>query len=71
MRNITVTVGDGVYHRARLYAAKWDTSVSALVSNFLVNMPFFTQLMEDRRVAEEAKANALATTNAAIKKTSS
>lgn len=35
MRNITVTVDDDVYHRARLRAAERRTSVSAIVRRIL------------------------------------
>ena len=35
MRNVTVAVPDDVYRRARVRAAEADTSVSALVANFL------------------------------------
>jgi len=36
MKNITVTVDEEVYRRARVKAAERDTSVSALVKEFLV-----------------------------------
>ena len=35
MRNITVSVDEETYRRARIRAAELDTSVSALVSEFL------------------------------------
>jgi uncharacterized protein YdaU (DUF1376 family) len=35
MKNITVTVDDETYRRARIMAAERDTSVSALVTHFL------------------------------------
>jgi len=35
MKNITVTVDDETYRRARIKAAEQDTSVSALVKQFL------------------------------------
>lgn len=35
MKNITVTVDDETYRRARVVAAERDTSVSALVRDFL------------------------------------
>ena len=38
MRNITVTVDDEVYRKARIHAAARDTSVSALVRQFLVGL---------------------------------
>ncbi len=38
MKNITVTVDDDVYRRARIKAAEKDTSVSAMVRQFLVEV---------------------------------
>jgi hypothetical protein len=38
MRNITVSVDDETYRRARVKAAERDTSVSALVKQFLVGL---------------------------------
>ena len=35
MKNITVTIDDDTYRRARVKAAEMDTSVSALVKDFL------------------------------------
>lgn len=35
MRNITVTVSEEVYRKAKIRAAEFDTSVSALVRDFL------------------------------------
>jgi len=35
MKNITVTVDDQTYRKARIKAAEQDTSVSALVKHFL------------------------------------
>ena len=35
MKNITVSVDEEIYHRARVRAAEQRTSVSALVKNFL------------------------------------
>lgn len=37
MKNITVSVPDEVYRQARIRAAERDTSVSALVREFLVH----------------------------------
>jgi predicted CopG family antitoxin len=39
MRNITVTVPDDVYRRARIWAAERDTSLSAVVKYLLETMP--------------------------------
>ena len=38
MKNITVTVDDETYRRARIKAAERDTSVSALVRHFLAEL---------------------------------
>jgi len=38
MKNITVSVDDEVYRRARMKAAEQDTSVSALVKGFLTEL---------------------------------
>ncbi len=38
MRNITVSVPDHIYHRARVRAAERETSVSALVREFLQDL---------------------------------
>ena len=38
MKNITVTVDDETYRKARVKAAERDTSVSALVKHFLAEL---------------------------------
>lgn len=38
MKNITVSVDDDTYRRARIKAAEQDTSVSALVKQFLTEL---------------------------------
>ncbi len=38
MRNITVSLDDETYRRARMAAAQRDTSVSALVKRFLLDL---------------------------------
>lgn len=38
MKNITVTVSDDVYREARVHAAAVGTSVSALVTQFLMSL---------------------------------
>ena len=38
MKNITVSLDDDTYRRARMIAAQRDTSVSALVKRFLVEL---------------------------------
>ena len=38
MKNITVTLDDETYRRARIHAAAHDTSVSAMVKQFLIEV---------------------------------
>jgi hypothetical protein len=38
MKNITVSLDDEIYRRARIKAAEQDTSVSALVKKYLVDL---------------------------------
>src|SRR3989442_8381606 len=38
MKNLTVSLDDDIYRRARMIAAQRDTSVSALVKRFLVEL---------------------------------
>ncbi len=38
VKNITVTVDDETYRRARIRAAELDTSVSALVRRYLIDL---------------------------------
>ena len=39
MKNITVSLDDETYRQARVFAAQHDTSVSALVKEFLSELP--------------------------------
>jgi len=59
MKNITITVDDEVYRRARIKAAEQDSSVSALVKSYLIQLANGTNasgLSEfDRLAAEEQK----------------
>ena len=54
MKNITVSVADEVYRRARMKAAERGTSVSALVRDFLENLDFDKQDFERRRELQDA-----------------
>jgi uncharacterized protein YdaU (DUF1376 family) len=38
VKNITVSLEDDIYRRARMVAAERDTSISALVEGFLVSL---------------------------------
>ena len=49
MKNITVSVEDEVYQRARIKAAELDTSVSALVKAFLNKLTEEESDMERRK----------------------
>ena len=53
MKNITVSVDDETYHRARIKAAERDTSVSALVKQFLTGLA--TDESEAERLAREER----------------
>lgn len=59
MRNITVSVPDSVYRAARMRAAERDTSVSALVAEFLATLSGGEEFgrLEDqqRRIVSEIK----------------
>ena len=54
MKNITVSVDDDTYRRARLKAAERDTSVSALVRDFLTGLSAGESEFE--RLAKEEQA---------------
>jgi len=49
MRNITVTVSEETYRKARVWAAELDTSVSALVRDFLEKVAHTESDFERRR----------------------
>ncbi|MBX3030958.1 MAG: hypothetical protein KF809_12420 [Chloroflexi bacterium] len=58
MRNITVTVPDAVYKAARIRAAEADTSISALVAEYLTALAAendtFSALEERQQVITES-----------------
>lgn len=57
MKNITVTVDDETYRRARIKAAEKDTSVSALVRQFLTEVAADESRAERlRRLEAETRA---------------
>ena len=39
MKNVTISLDDEVYRRARVIAAQRDTSLSAMVKKFLLSLP--------------------------------
>ena len=49
MRNITVTIPDDVYRRARIWAAERDTSVSAVVKYLLETCLLYTSRCVNRK----------------------
>jgi len=53
MKNITVSVQEEIYRRARIKAAERDTSVSALVKDFLVALA--AEEPDDRRLEREER----------------
>jgi hypothetical protein len=54
MKNITVSVDDETYRRARMRAAEQDTSVSALVKRFLAELT--TRESDAERLKREEQA---------------
>lgn len=57
MKNITVSVDDETYRRARIKAAEMDTSVSALVKKYLCGLGSEESEFERlRRLEEETRA---------------
>jgi hypothetical protein len=53
MKNITVSVDEETYRRARMKAAERDTSVSALVKNFLIELS--SEESDGRRLEREER----------------
>jgi plasmid stability protein len=56
VKNITVTVDDNTYRRARVRAAQLDTSVSALVRQFLIDFAEGESESESDRLKREEQA---------------
>ena len=61
MKNITVSVDDEVYHRARMWAAERRTSVSAMVRQMLIEVaaeetPFERLHREERELRERLRS---------------
>jgi uncharacterized protein YdaU (DUF1376 family) len=54
MKNITVSLDDETYRRARMVAARRDTSVSALVERFLLELA--SGVTETERLKREERA---------------
>ena len=61
MKNITVSVDDAIYHRARVLAAQRRTSVSALVKLFLRGLaPEESEFDRLKREEQELRAKLFA-----------
>jgi hypothetical protein len=56
MRNITVAVSDDSYRQARIWAAKNETSVSAVVPDLLHNLPALARVARSSTAAMPAPA---------------
>jgi antitoxin component of RelBE/YafQ-DinJ toxin-antitoxin module len=61
MKNITVSVDDEVYHRARMWAAARRTSVSAMVRQMLIKVaadatPFERRRLKERELRERLRS---------------
>jgi cell division protein FtsB len=54
MKSITVSVDDDTYRRARMKAAERDTSLSALVKQFLVDLAKDASELERLKLKEAA-----------------
>jgi post-segregation antitoxin (ccd killing protein) len=65
MRNITVTVDDETYKRARVAAAERDTSVSALVKAYLEQLASHETEIERLKRQEREIRSQIAAFNAA------
>jgi predicted CopG family antitoxin len=65
MKNITVSVDDEVYRRARMKAAEQDTSVSALVKRFLAELAVSESDVERLKREERALRDRIKTFRAA------
>lgn len=65
MRNITVTVDDETYKRARIAAAELDTSVSALVKAYLGQLASHQTEIERRKRQEREIRSQIAAFSAA------
>lgn len=61
MKNITVSVDDEVYQRARIRAAEMSTSVSAMVKRFLIQVTSEETDWERRKRLERETIAAITT----------
>ncbi len=59
MKNITVSVDEAVYHRARVHAAEEKTSVSAMVGRYLKEIASRKTAFERLKQLEDATVTEL------------
>jgi hypothetical protein len=59
MKNITVAVDDDTYRKARIAAARQDSSVSAMVKRFLQDLCAEEEAVRDLRQQQEALLDAI------------
>lgn len=57
MKNITVSLPEDIYRKARINAAERDTSVSALVREFLMKLGAESDFERRKRLQEEVLAS--------------
>ena len=57
MKNITVSLDDETYRQARVFAAQRDTSVSALVKEFLAGLNATQEVERLKELEREARAS--------------
>jgi hypothetical protein len=67
VKNITVSLDDDTYRRARIIAAERDTSVSALVKEFLVRLGSGESQVERLKREERALRERITTFRASTK----
>jgi len=60
MKNITVALDDDSYRQARIAAAERDTSVSALVKQYLLSLTADSQKPRDLKQEQEELLNRIA-----------
>ena len=67
MKNVTVSLDDTTYRRARMIAAERDTSISALVKEFLVTLGSGESQVERLKREERALRERITTFRASDK----
>lgn len=70
MRNITVSVDDEIYRQARIRAAEMDTSVSALVREYLRDLTSDDPLAQSRETASQRRMRGILKVREDIRRTS-